>query len=103
MDVKASFLHLQGQNIVMKIGRDISKLKEQQNAIQEQNERLKEIAWTQSHIVRAPLAKIMGATELIASSQLSLEAEAKELLQALQLSAKELDDVIREITEKTYQ
>lgn len=102
MDVKASFVQLQGHNIVMKIGRDISKLKEQQKAIQEQNERLKEIAWTQSHLVRAPLAKIMGATELISSSQLSLSEDARELLQALQLSTKELDDVIREITEKTY-
>lgn len=44
----------------------------------------------------------MGATELISSSQLSLSEDARELLQALQLSTKELDDVIREITEKTY-
>lgn len=103
MDVKAAFVHIQGQNIVMKIARDISNLKAHQKAIQEQNERLKEIAWAQSHLVRAPLAKIMGATELISSSNLSLDTEATELLQALQLSTKELDDVIRQITDKTYQ
>lgn len=32
--------------------------------IEAQNERLKEIAWTQSHIVRVPLANIMGLVEL---------------------------------------
>lgn len=103
MDVKASIVHLQGQTIVMKIGRDISKLKEQQKAIQEQNERLKEIAWTQSHLVRAPVAKIIAATDLLIHAQVNFDDDTKELLEALELSSKELDNIIRQITATTYQ
>jgi hypothetical protein len=31
-----------------------------QKAIEEQNQKLQHIAWTRSHIVRAPLARMMG-------------------------------------------
>lgn len=102
MDVKASFVHLQGQNIVMKIARDISGFKSQQKAIQLQNDKLREIAWTQSHLVRAPLAKIMAAVELLANDQDQEEAAKQELLQAMEKSAAELDMLIRDITEKSY-
>jgi PAS domain S-box-containing protein len=102
MDVKASFVHLQGQNIVMKIARDISGIKSHQKAIQLQNDKLKEIAWTQSHLVRAPLAKIMGAIELLSNSDAESEEERKALIQILDQSSAELDKIIREITEKSY-
>jgi hypothetical protein len=34
-------------------------------AIEKQNKKLKEIAWAQSHIVRAPLARMLGIVNLI--------------------------------------
>ena len=34
-------------------------------AIEKHNEKLREIAWIQSHIVRAPLARMMGIVGLI--------------------------------------
>lgn len=102
MDVKASFVHLQGQNIVMKIARNISAIKEQQKAIQLQNEKLKEIAWAQSHLVRAPLAKIMGAVDLLSSNPDQDQEDRQVLIQALEKSSAELDNIIQEITEKSY-
>jgi len=102
MDVKASFVHVQGQNIVMKIARDISNIKTQQKAIQLQNEKLKEIAWAQSHLVRAPLAKIMGAIDLLSVQPDQDSQERKELIQALEQSSAELDCIIQDITEKSY-
>ncbi|MFK5073451.1 hypothetical protein ACI4BE_28395, partial [Klebsiella pneumoniae] len=35
------------------------------NYIEAQNEKLRNIAWTQSHIVRAPLARILGIINFI--------------------------------------
>jgi YesN/AraC family two-component response regulator len=74
-------------------------LQEYIKAIENQNDRLKEISWIQSHIVRAPLARIMGLIPLVTDT-----ADADEratILKFLLLSANELDEVIRSITDKT--
>jgi PAS domain S-box-containing protein len=68
--------------------------------VEEQNLVLKEIAWTQAHVVRAPLARIMGIADLL-SAGLSEEDSNKELITYLTGSATELDDIIREIIKKT--
>lgn len=70
------------------------------NAIKQQNVKLTEISWMQSHVVRAPLARIMGLVDIISNHSIE-EAEKKELLNHLQASAFELDKVIRNIVEKT--
>jgi len=69
-------------------------------AIEEQNRRLEEISWIQSHIVRAPLARIMGLSKTL-SDNLNNEAIMQELLRYLDNSADELDIVIRDIISKT--
>src|SRR5690606_33851006 len=71
-------------------------------AIEAQNNKLKEIAWMQSHTVRAPLARIMGLVDLIHHGPLP-DIEQDQLLQAIQQSATELDDILRDITEKAEQ
>ena len=71
-------------------------------AIEEQNENLREISWLQSHVVRAPLARIMGLINLIKDPKQDI-AEKRETLGYLLLSANELDEVIKTITEKTHQ
>ena len=43
--------------------------KEQMKQIEQRNVKLEEIAWEQSHMVRAPLAKIMGLIELLKISE----------------------------------
>jgi len=53
-------------------------------------------------VVRAPLSRIMGLTELIKGSN-GDSKEKQELLELLQASANELDDIIRSISEKTEQ
>jgi signal transduction histidine kinase len=64
-------------------------------AIEDQNTRLREIAWFQSHVVRAPLARIMGLTDLLKNAE--GETYYSELLAHILTSAQELDDVIRSI------
>lgn len=80
--------------------KDISERVSYTKAIEERNIKLKEIAYTQSHIVRAPLARILGLVNLIDELKAS-SAEGKELLNFINISAIELDNVIRDIVSKT--
>jgi PAS domain S-box-containing protein len=80
--------------------RDITERLNYIKAIEEQNENLKEISWLQSHVIRAPLARIMGLIQLITDSKQDVE-EKQNALNYLLTSAHELDDVIRTITDKT--
>tara|TARA_R110002051_G_scaffold71624_1_gene129318 strand:+ start:13737 stop:16391 length:2655 start_codon:yes stop_codon:yes gene_type:complete len=72
------------------------------NAIKLQNEKLKEIAWTQSHIVRAPVARLIGLINLIKNENDILQSDEKEqVLNFIYTSANEIDSVIKETVEKT--
>jgi PAS domain S-box-containing protein len=68
--------------------------------VEAQNQRLQEIGWTQSHLVRAPLANIMAIAELL-SFEIQREDSTSTLLSHLLQSAKDLDDIIRDIIDKT--
>jgi PAS domain S-box-containing protein len=81
--------------------KDITERLNHIKAVEEQNKNLKEIAWLQSHVIRAPLARIMGLIQVLKSSKYN-DAERKETLEYLLSSANELDEVIRNITDKTY-
>jgi len=53
-----------------------------------------------SHIVRAPVSKLMGLIDLIKSTSQDDELR-EELFGYILDSAKELDDIIKKITEKS--
>jgi len=80
--------------------RDITGQKKTIREITNQNETLMEIAWIQSHEVRAPLARMMGLINLI-NDRLERETELPELLARIQSSAVELDGIIKKIVRKT--
>jgi PAS domain S-box-containing protein len=80
------------------IQRDITESKRYLKAIEEQNKKLKEIAWIQSHVVRAPLARVMGLVELL--KQQTPGEETDLLLQHLSSSAKDLDAIIIDIADR---
>ncbi|MFY0673999.1 MAG: PAS domain-containing protein [Bacteroidia bacterium] len=68
--------------------------------IQKQNEKLKDIAWIQSHVVRAPLANLLGLTNLFRMLQSDKEAMT-EIVKNIENSTLELDKVVREVTRKS--
>ncbi|MGO4919353.1 PAS domain S-box protein [Maribacter spongiicola] len=71
-------------------------------AIEEQNAQLKKIAWTQSHIVRAPVARLMGLVDLLRDDKEKLSYEEKErILNYIITSADEIDYVIKDIVDNT--
>lgn len=84
------------------IGHDVTERLNYIKAIEEKNQKLQEIAWMQSHVIRAPLARLMGFVNLLKNYPAS-ESEKTEFLEHLLSSAHQLDDVIRNISDKTNQ
>jgi len=64
--------------------------------IEGQNEKLKNIAWTQSHLVRAPLSRIVGIVNLIEENQNSYE-DVLFWIKHLRNSTDEMDEIIKKI------
>lgn len=67
--------------------------------IEQKNKQLQEIAWIQSHIVRAPLARMMGLIELI-TNYTGPDIDKQKLLEHIVTTAHELDNIIRDISRK---
>lgn len=80
-------------------GRDITTRKSYVEAIEHQNKIFREISWMQSHLVRAPLARIMGLTTMLTHP--ADDMEQAEILKYLEISSQELDDIIRRITSQS--
>jgi PAS domain S-box-containing protein len=74
---------------------DISQLKLKEKEIEERNQRILEIAHSNSHLVRKPLANILGIIDLLEENTNS------ELLKMLKDSAVELDSILKEVAHKT--
>ncbi|MDB5285794.1 MAG: hypothetical protein JWR05_743 [Mucilaginibacter sp.] len=81
--------------------RDVTRRKNYIQTIEEQNKAFHEISWTQSHMVRAPLSRIMALTTLLQDAP--SDEERMKMLQYLQISSNELDDIIKKITKLTTQ
>ncbi|MEB2780971.1 response regulator [Algoriphagus sp. C2-6-M1] len=67
--------------------------------IQAQNEKLKSIAWTQSHVVRAPLSRILGIINLIETQKDNLD-DLMFWLNQLRVSSEEMDAIVKNITDE---
>jgi len=85
-------------NIVIAI--DVTERLNYIKAIEDRNDQLQEISWIQSHIVRAPLSRIMGLIPLIENAEEG-DHEISLMMSYLASSANELDEVIKKITDKT--
>jgi sigma-B regulation protein RsbU (phosphoserine phosphatase) len=74
--------------------------KKQQADIEKEikDDTLKEVAYDQSHLVRAPLANILGLTALLESMDAS--DEVKNIIDLLRTSAVKLDQEVIKLTEK---
>jgi len=96
VEVSLNSIQLGGNLASLVIARDITEHIRHTNAIERQNKKLREISYIQSHFVRAPLARILGLVDLIGNTD-----QEPELLTYLDQSAKELDEIIRKITNHT--
>ncbi|GAB2697944.1 hypothetical protein GCM10027037_22660 [Mucilaginibacter koreensis] len=99
VDVRCSTIPFNGKQARLVMARNISTQILHIRAIEQQNSKLREIAFMQSHVVRAPLARIMALTNLIV--QEDQDKTDPKLLSYLDVSVKELDSVIKTIVNNT--
>ncbi len=97
-EVKYNKIIHNNKEAIIIVSNDITKSIEHLNEIESQNTKLKDIAWIQSHIVRAPLTNILGLIKLINETN---SVNDIELLNHLNQSVLELDNSINEIVNKT--
>ncbi|HTG57648.1 MAG TPA: histidine kinase dimerization/phospho-acceptor domain-containing protein, partial [Niabella sp.] len=65
------------------------------------NKTLRDIAWSQSHEVRAPLMRLLGLASLIKDMEAGISVELQEILDMMVASVEDLDQVVKKINEKT--
>ena len=99
VNINAHIMDYNGRKSTLVLIDDVTDKLKYLQSIEQQNEALKEIAWMQSHVVRAPLARIMGFIQLI--NDASIIEEKTELLPYILDSAYELDAVIKDIVNKS--
>lgn len=100
VDIKSTEVDYKGRKAILSNITDISERLKYFQALKKQNKQLSEIAWMQSHMVRAPLTKILGITDLINADDIS-KHEFNYMLKNLKTSAEELDEVIKGISKKS--
>ena len=100
VDVKSRVIKFKDKNAEVILINDITDRLKHIKSIELQNETLKEIAWMQSHVVRAPLARIMGMVNLMSDHSCGFD-EKMELLPYVFDSATELDGIIKDIVKKS--
>ena len=73
-----------------------AKVEKRTMRLREQNSKLREFAFVNSHVLRAPVSRILGLVSLLIRSE--LPKEDKDVVYHLEESAKELDTVIRNLS-----
>ena len=79
---------------------DVTESRRMLREIKKQNEVLREVAWEQAHIVRAPLARLKGLLDLLEEEEYE-EWSREELVSLIRNSADEVDKIIGNIIRKT--
>ena len=101
-EVKIKTIHFQNQNSKLLVVNDLTEQLLHNQALNQQNKKLKEIAWQQSHEMRSPASKILGIIELLKLKTCSPNEQIL-LINEIETSIKELDEVIRSISKKAKQ
>lgn len=101
VDIRGNSIQFQGKEARLIIARNISEQVKHIKAIEEQNKKFQEIAFIQSHLVRAPLAWIMGLVDILITDK--QEKPDIQILKFLERSALDFDEIIKTITKNTEQ
>ncbi|MBK0378499.1 PAS domain S-box protein [Mucilaginibacter segetis] len=100
VDIESNVIIYNGKKAKIALANDVSDRLRYIQAIEEQNKKLMEISWMQSHIIRAPLARIMGLIHLLKDT-ITSDYEKETIFNYILISATELDGVISNITDMT--
>ncbi len=100
VEVKTNLIQFKDRKAVLVLCSDITERLKYIKTIEKQNQQIKEIAWIQSHVVRAPIARLMGLVNLI-DLEKATDTDHKNLLSHIMDSANELDQIVRDINTRT--
>ncbi|MDB5008969.1 MAG: hypothetical protein JWQ84_3579 [Mucilaginibacter sp.] len=89
------------------IGHDITEFEAQKKDLQQLNEnldktfqKLEKVAYDQSHVVRLPLANILGLVSLLKTGE--MDQNMSHIISMIEESSVKLDNAIRDIVKSTY-
>ena len=99
VEIKSNVVEFEGRRAEIVLAHDITERINYISDIVDKNKRLQEIAWIQSHVVRAPLARLMGLVNAMSDS-VEDEKDYQKLYRLIMKSANELDGIIRDIAQK---
>lgn len=102
VEIRANPIMYKGRKARVVLANDITEKVKYIESIELQNKNLSEIAWIQSHLVRAPLARIMGIIQMFEHNTKMSEPEKQMFFEHIITSAHELDELIMEISQKAY-
>ena len=100
VEIQSNTITYKRKNARIIVANDITESLQHIKTVEMQNDKLREISWIQSHVVRAPLTRIMSLAKLITTSG-NEEQDLTQMLEYLLLSANELDAVIIDIMNKS--
>lgn len=102
VEIQSNYIKYKGKDARIVLANDITDSLNHINTIEKQNSKLKEISWIQSHVVRAPIARLMSLVQLIEMENENSET-SRELLGYVLESAYELDNIVRDISTRAEQ
>lgn len=102
VDIQSNVIFFKAKKAKVVLAQDITERLKYINAIEAQNKKLRDISWIQSHVVRAPIARMMSLIDIISNYQ-SSDEEIKKLLDHVLQSAHDLDKVVRDISQNAEQ
>ncbi|GAA5043167.1 hypothetical protein GCM10011506_46360 [Marivirga lumbricoides] len=106
VDLQGNLVDFKGKKAILLLANDITERAKYISKIEDQNKKLSDIAWQQSHMVRAPLTRLMGLIDVFEMQNRKepfiLPEELQFLLDKILNSAHEIDKVIKDIVGRTY-
>jgi PAS domain S-box-containing protein len=102
LEISSCVIIVENQELIYEIVHNITERNLYYSTVAEQNRVLKEISWMQSHVVRAPLARILGLVHLLSDADFK-ELNQSQITELIVDSANELDGIIRNITMQSHE
>lgn len=100
VDIYYREIQSKARHILIVQSNDVSETLNHISTIEIQNKALTNIAWTQSHVFRAPLSRVLGIVNLL-QDQPECHNELSFWLEQLQISANEMDSIVKKIVKST--
>lgn len=102
VEIRSNSFQYKGRQAQIILVNDVTERNLHIEAVEKQNEILKDIAWTQSHVVRAPLARLMGLVQAMKDEKIS-ESDKKIFYNHILKSADELDEIVKSVVNKSQE